>query len=150
MRPFKVKILASDHPFYEGECYSLTLPTTNGMYGIFARHSNMIAAIVPGTMHYRLREDEQHRLRGVVHEGRGVLAHREDQLGVGVVREGPDLLAASERAALDQLVPGVHVLCSPSFPRPPRASAAASGRRDATVPATHDPRTPLPERSLPS
>ena len=59
MRPFKVKILASDHPFYEGECYSLTLPTTNGMYGIFARHSNMIAAIVPGTMHYRLREDEQ-------------------------------------------------------------------------------------------
>ena len=59
MRPFKVKILASDHPFYEGECYSLTLPTTNGMYGIFARHSNMIAAIVPGTMHYRLRENEQ-------------------------------------------------------------------------------------------
>lgn len=59
MRPFKVKILASDHPFYEGDCYSLTLPTTNGMYGIFARHSNMIAAIVPGTMHYRLREDEQ-------------------------------------------------------------------------------------------
>ena len=59
MRPFKVKILASDHPFYEGDCYSLTLPTTNGMYGIFARHSNMIAAIVPGTMHYRLRENEQ-------------------------------------------------------------------------------------------
>ena len=59
MRPFRVRILASDHPFYEGECYSLILPTTNGMYGIFARHSNMIAAIVPGTMHYRLREDEQ-------------------------------------------------------------------------------------------
>ena len=27
MEEFQVKILASDHPFYEGKCYSLVIPT---------------------------------------------------------------------------------------------------------------------------
>ena len=56
MEPFQVNILASDHPFYEGKCYSLILPTSSGMYGIRAHHSNMIAAIVPGTLRYQVEE----------------------------------------------------------------------------------------------
>ena len=36
MEPFQVHILASDHPFYEGPCYSLVLPTSDGMRGIQA------------------------------------------------------------------------------------------------------------------
>lgn len=48
MEEFQVKILASDHPFYEGKCYSLVIPTLRGMYGIHAHHSNMITAIIPG------------------------------------------------------------------------------------------------------
>lgn len=58
MEPFQVKILASDHPFYEGECYSLMVPTSGGMCGIRARHSNLIAAVVPGTLTYQARENE--------------------------------------------------------------------------------------------
>lgn len=58
MTPFRVQILAADHPFYEGECCSLMLPTSNGMYGIQAHHSNMITAITAGTLRYRIREDE--------------------------------------------------------------------------------------------
>lgn len=58
MTPFHVQILAADHPFYEGECRSLVLPTSNGMYGIQARHSNMITAIVPGTLRYQIGEGE--------------------------------------------------------------------------------------------
>lgn len=58
MEPFQVKILASDHPFYEGDCYSLTLPTPGGMYGIRAHHSNTIAGIVPGTLRYQTGEGE--------------------------------------------------------------------------------------------
>ncbi len=58
MTPFRVQILAADHPFYEGECCSLMLPTPNGMYGIQAHHSNMITAITAGTLRYRIREDE--------------------------------------------------------------------------------------------
>ena len=58
MTPFRVQILAADHPFYEGECCSLMLPTPNGMYGIQAHNSNMITAITAGTLRYRIREDE--------------------------------------------------------------------------------------------
>ena len=59
MTPFRVQILAADHPFYEGECCSLMLPTPTGMYGIQAHHSNMITAITAGTLRYRIREDEE-------------------------------------------------------------------------------------------
>lgn len=54
MAAFHVNILAADRPFYQGECESLVLPTIEGQYGIMAHHRNMIAAVVPGTMYYRL------------------------------------------------------------------------------------------------
>lgn len=57
MEPFQVNILASDHPFYKGKCYSLTIPTSDGMRGICAHHSNMITAIVPGTLIYQIQEN---------------------------------------------------------------------------------------------
>ena len=53
MNTFQVHIYHANSPFYEGECESLILPTTEGDYGILANHSNMIAADVPGTMTYR-------------------------------------------------------------------------------------------------
>lgn len=56
MEAFAVHILAADHPFYEGTCFSLMLPTTNGMYGIRAHHSNMITALVAGSLYYQIRE----------------------------------------------------------------------------------------------
>ena len=57
MEEFQVKILASDHPFYEGTCYSLILPTAGGMCGIRAHHSNMITALVPGTLTYQMEQN---------------------------------------------------------------------------------------------
>lgn len=57
MEAFQVKILASDHPFYEGKCYSLIVPTAGGMCGILAHHSNMITALVPGTLIYQAEEN---------------------------------------------------------------------------------------------
>lgn len=57
MEPFQVQILASDHPFYAGACYSLALPTSDGMRGIRAGHSNMITAIVPGILRYQIEEN---------------------------------------------------------------------------------------------
>lgn len=56
MEPFNVTILASDHPFYKGVCYALTIPTPGGIYGIQAHHSNTIAGIVPGTLRYQTEE----------------------------------------------------------------------------------------------
>lgn len=57
MEAFQVNILASDHPFYEGKCYSLILPTAGGMCGIRAHHSNMVTALVPGIMTYQIEEN---------------------------------------------------------------------------------------------
>lgn len=54
MNKFKLQVLAADKPFYEGECYSLILPTTNGEYGILANHCNMLGAIIPGVLRVNL------------------------------------------------------------------------------------------------
>lgn len=50
MNIFTLTVLAAEKPFYDGECVSLVIPTVNGQYGIQANHSNMIGAILPGTM----------------------------------------------------------------------------------------------------
>ncbi len=59
MENFPVHILAADEPFYEGPCQSLSVPTTTGMYGVLAHHTNVIMAIVPGTLHYRCEGQEE-------------------------------------------------------------------------------------------
>lgn len=58
MEPFQVHILASDHPFYEGTCRSLILPTSDGMRGIQAHHSNMIVALIPGRLRCKIQADQ--------------------------------------------------------------------------------------------
>lgn len=54
MSTFHVSILAADCVFYEGPCESLIVPTLEGQYGILANHSNMISAIIPGQISYRI------------------------------------------------------------------------------------------------
>ncbi len=52
MNTFKFTVLAADHPFFEGDCVSITFPATDGMYGIQANHSNMVSACDSGKMTY--------------------------------------------------------------------------------------------------
>lgn len=59
MRTFELTVLAAEKPFYEGECVSLILPTVDGDYGILASHSNMIAAVIPGTLRFTLPGGEE-------------------------------------------------------------------------------------------
>ena len=54
MSTFQLQIYATDKPFYIGECESLIVPTNDGLEGILANRSNVIEAIVPGTLTYRL------------------------------------------------------------------------------------------------
>lgn len=54
MGTFQVFILAADCAFYEGPCESLVVPTLQGQYGILPNHSNMISAVIPGTLTYKL------------------------------------------------------------------------------------------------
>lgn len=53
MNTFTLKILAAERVFYDGTCVSLTVPTLDGLYGVLARHEDVILAIVPGTLTVR-------------------------------------------------------------------------------------------------
>lgn len=59
MNIFRLQVLASDKPFYDGDCVSLVIPTTQGQYGIQAKHSNVICAIVPGTLKFTTPDGER-------------------------------------------------------------------------------------------
>lgn len=59
MDTFQVHIFSADCPFYDGPCESLIVPTIQGQYGIWANHSNMIAAVLPGTLSYRIPGEEE-------------------------------------------------------------------------------------------
>ena len=48
---FHLRVLAADRAFYDGDCESLTVPTSDG--GV-AHHSNLVAAVVPGALRARL------------------------------------------------------------------------------------------------
>ena len=60
MNSFRLHIFAADRVFFEGDCVSLIVPSNRGQYGVQAHHSNMIAALVPGMLTYRLPESESH------------------------------------------------------------------------------------------
>ncbi len=53
MNTFFLKIYTTEHPLYEGECESLIVPTSDGLYGVMAHHTDMIAAITDGELRYR-------------------------------------------------------------------------------------------------
>lgn len=44
---------------YQGACESLIFPTLKGQYGVLPHHRNMIAAVIPGTLRYKLPGQEE-------------------------------------------------------------------------------------------
>lgn len=67
MNSFKLNVLAAEKPFFEGDCVSLVIPTTQGQYGILANHNNMIAAIVPGIL--KITDSDENETVAAVSEG---------------------------------------------------------------------------------
>ncbi len=65
MNSFHLCILAADKPFYDGECVSLCIPTDDGIYGIQANHHNIIAAIVAGTVSFKIKENDEFEFAAV-------------------------------------------------------------------------------------
>lgn len=54
MSEFQVYILAADNLFLDAKCESIIVPTLQGQYGILSHHSNMIGAVIPGTLTYKV------------------------------------------------------------------------------------------------
>lgn len=54
MNTFKLHIFAAERPFYEGECESLVVPVSDGTRGFQAHHRNVITAVFPGILQFRV------------------------------------------------------------------------------------------------
>lgn len=56
MSEFHLDFLAADKDFYKGPCCGLVLPLSDGKIGIYAGHTNMIGAVVPGEAKLSIEE----------------------------------------------------------------------------------------------
>lgn len=100
MNSFQVYILAAGNAFYEGPCESLKVPVAGGSYGILAGHSNMIGAIVPGVLSYRIPgEDDSY---AAVSEGMVKVEGNEVLVLVDTAERPEDIdINRAERAAAE-------------------------------------------------
>ena len=67
MNSFDISILAADKPFFNGKCESIIIPTSDGLYGIWANHQNLISDIIPGMLEIRKQNGET--VKAAVSEG---------------------------------------------------------------------------------
>ena len=58
MKPFYLKVVASDKVFYDGMCLSLTVPVEDGSVGILAHHENEVLVISSGELSIHTESDE--------------------------------------------------------------------------------------------
>ena len=100
MDSFQMHILAADHTFYEGPCLSLTIPTSGGEQGILAHHSNMIAAVQPGILRYRLPGQEVQQ--AAVSQGMVKVERNDVLVLVDSVERPEEIDAARARREADQ------------------------------------------------
>lgn len=51
---FYLEIIASDRPFYKGDCEILVFPSLDGEFGIMANHEEMITCIKAGELRFKV------------------------------------------------------------------------------------------------
>ena len=61
MSTFWLKVIASDHVFYNGNCESLVVPAHDGEVGILPHREAMILAIQEGELRFRVPGENQYR-----------------------------------------------------------------------------------------
>lgn len=59
MKTFALKILASDHIFYEGRCQMAVLPAKDGQIGILADHAAVVIALEVGELRIQTEDGSQ-------------------------------------------------------------------------------------------
>ncbi|KAF5075120.1 ATP synthase F1 subunit epsilon [Anaerotignum sp.] len=53
-KTFRIEILASDHPFYQGECEMVIFPGIDGEIGVLADHEPMVTCVMAGELRYKV------------------------------------------------------------------------------------------------
>lgn len=59
MKPFYLKVVASDKVFFDGMCVSLVIPIDDGSMGILADHENTVMVIEPGEICIKSEQGEE-------------------------------------------------------------------------------------------
>lgn len=53
MNSFRLKILAAEHRFFDGDCESIVISVPSGKYGIQAGHCKSVMAVAEGELKFR-------------------------------------------------------------------------------------------------
>ncbi len=88
--------MASDHMVFDGDAQSVSLPTTEGSIGILADHSNVIMAVIPGTLEYTAEGGKQ---QVVVSDGLLKVENGEVMILVDAAEKPEDIDEARARRA---------------------------------------------------
>lgn len=51
---FNLEIIASDHPFFKGDCEMLVFPGLDGEYGILPNHEAMVTCLSAGELRFKV------------------------------------------------------------------------------------------------
>lgn len=53
-KTFKLEIIASDHPFFKGDCEMLSFPGIDGEFGILPNHEPMVTCLSAGELRFKI------------------------------------------------------------------------------------------------
>lgn len=101
MSTFWLKIVASDHIFYNGNCETLVVPAHDGEMGILPHHEAMILAIQEGELRFRVPQETQWR-EAVVGRGIVQVANNRVTMLVDTAERPEDIDAVRAREALER------------------------------------------------
>lgn len=101
MSTFWLKIVASDHVFYNGPCEYLAVPAADGEMGVLPHHEAMILATQEGTLRFRTPEDSQWH-QAIVGLGILQVANNRVTMIVDTAERPEDIDAVRAREALER------------------------------------------------
>lgn len=101
MSTFWLKIVASDHIFYSGNCEALIVPAHDGEMGILPHHEAMILAIQEGELRFRVPGQAQWK-RAIVGLGIVQVVNNRVTLIVDTAERPEDIDAVRAREALER------------------------------------------------
>lgn len=97
---FKLKIMAADKIFYDGDCTSLVVNVSNGEVGILANHTAEVLAVVPGVLKFSV--DGENWTEVVNGSGFVEVADNQAKLLVDTAERPEDIDAIRAREALER------------------------------------------------
>lgn len=59
-KTFYLEIIASDHPFFKGDCEILVFKGLDGEYGILANHEEMVTCLSAGEIRFKVDGEWKH------------------------------------------------------------------------------------------